>query len=64
MRSEVRESEDLCLRILELLERDGQELSRSLEGEILDAYRRVIQAELKQMREVRGQLLRARETEF
>lgn len=59
MQAGTQENADLCLKIIDLLEQDSIELSRSLEGEILDAYRGVVQAELKRVQKVRMQLQQA-----
>lgn len=59
MEQEIEESVVLCRMIMDLLEQDVVTLSKSLQGDILTAYKRVVQAEIDSMQEVQRALLRA-----
>lgn len=53
MRSEILDSEGLCLKITDMLEQEPHALSGSLQGEILDAYKQLLYLELDNMQEIR-----------
>ncbi len=49
----------LCIKILEMLERDSQELSLHLQGDVIDAYQDMIKAEVDGLDDVQTLLRRA-----
>ncbi len=53
---DTRACEELCLKLTGLLQQDSRELSRSLRGDILDAYARLVQTEVDSLREIRKRL--------
>lgn len=45
-----------CDRLIELLERDRDELAKGLEGDILEEYRKCLDLEILKMQEIRGKI--------
>ena len=57
-----RDTAALLSYIIDKEEQDPTALAVSLEGDLMDAYRRVIQSELDQLRDAERMLLRASKT--
>ena len=54
--AEGRECLGLCIKLLGMLEQDGSELSLSLNGDALDAYKALTEAEISKLNNVRALL--------
>lgn len=63
MEEEIRDAAILLRNIADKLEQDCTVLGNSLDGDIMDAYRRLIQHELDKVQDAQRLLLRVMESE-